>query len=150
GYGSTGPYKDKKAYDLLVQCEAGLVSITGTPETPSKVGISAADIAAGMYAYSGILATLLRREDRRRRHARHLHARSFGRVDGLPGVLRGVRGRGAEEERGEPRRYRSLRPLRVRRRGDRVPRYPERAGVGEVLRAGARKPGIGGRRTVRL
>ena len=62
GYGSTGPYKDKKAYDLLVQCEAGLVSITGTPETPSKVGISAADIAAGMYAYSGILAALLRRE----------------------------------------------------------------------------------------
>src|ERR687890_257686 len=61
-YGSTGPYRDKKAYDLLVQCEAGLVSITGTPETPSKVGISAADIAAGMYAYSGILAALLRRE----------------------------------------------------------------------------------------
>ncbi len=50
GYGATGPYKDKKAYDLLVQCEAGLVSITGTPETPSKVGISVADIAAGMYA----------------------------------------------------------------------------------------------------
>jgi len=62
GYGSSGPYKDKKAYDLLVQCEAGLVSITGTPETPSKVGIAVADIAAGMYAYSGILAALLRRE----------------------------------------------------------------------------------------
>lgn len=62
GYGSTGPYKDKKAYDLLVQCEAGLVSITGTPEIPSKVGISAADIAAGMYAYSGILGALYSRE----------------------------------------------------------------------------------------
>src|ERR687894_581390 len=62
GYGATGPYKDKKAYDLLVQCEAGLVSITGTPETPSKVGISAADIAAGMYAYSGILTALFHRE----------------------------------------------------------------------------------------
>src|ERR671920_132929 len=62
GYGEDGPYTQKKAYDLLVQCEAGLVSITGTPETPSKVGISAADIAAGMYAYSGILAALLRRE----------------------------------------------------------------------------------------
>src|SRR5918994_952117 len=62
GYGGTGPYRDKKAYDLLVQCEAGLVSITGTPETPSKVGISAADIAAGMYAYSGILSALFRRE----------------------------------------------------------------------------------------
>ena len=62
GYGFTGPYRDKKAYDLLVQCETGLVAITGTPETPSKVGISAADIAAGMYAYSGILAALFRRE----------------------------------------------------------------------------------------
>ena len=62
GYGEGGPYTKKKAYDLLVQCEAGLISITGTPETPSKVGISAADIAAGMYAYSGILSALLRRE----------------------------------------------------------------------------------------
>ena len=62
GYGATGPYRDKKAYDLLVQCEAGLISITGTEETPSKVGISVADIAAGMYAYSGILAALFRRE----------------------------------------------------------------------------------------
>ena len=62
GYGTTGPYRDKKAYDLLVQSEAGLVSITGTPETPSKVGISVADISAGMYAFSGILAALLRRE----------------------------------------------------------------------------------------
>lgn len=62
GYGSTGPYRDKKAYDLLVQCEAGLVSITGTPETPSKAGISIADICAGMYAYSGILTALLERQ----------------------------------------------------------------------------------------
>lgn len=62
GYGTTGPYERKKAYDLLVQCEAGLVSITGTGETPSKVGISAADIAAGMYAYSGVLSALFRRE----------------------------------------------------------------------------------------
>ena len=51
GYGSTGPYAMKKAYDLLVQSEVGLVSITGTPETPSKVGLSIADIAGGMYAY---------------------------------------------------------------------------------------------------
>ena len=61
-YGASGPYRDKKAYDLLVQCEAGLVSITGTPEAPSKVGVSIADIACGMYAYSGILAALFRRE----------------------------------------------------------------------------------------
>jgi len=62
GYGSTGPYATRKAYDLLVQSEAGLVSITGTPDTPSKVGLSIADIAGGMYAYSGILTALLQRE----------------------------------------------------------------------------------------
>jgi len=59
GYGSSGPYRDKKAYDMLIQAETGLISITGTEETPCKVGISAADIACGMYAYSGILTALL-------------------------------------------------------------------------------------------
>jgi itaconate CoA-transferase len=62
GYGPDGPYASKKAYDLLVQCEAGLLSVTGTPEAPSKAGIPAADIAAGMYAFSSILAALVRRE----------------------------------------------------------------------------------------
>src|SRR5437899_2763778 len=62
GYGSEGPYKNKKAYDLLVQFETGLVSITGTPDSPCKAGISVADIAAGMYAFSGILIALYRRE----------------------------------------------------------------------------------------
>jgi itaconate CoA-transferase len=62
GYGSSGPYRDKKAYDLLVQCETGLVSVTGTAETPSKVGISIADTAAGMYAFTGILTALYQRE----------------------------------------------------------------------------------------
>ena len=61
GYGNNGPYRDKKAYDLLIQSEAGFLSITGTPETPSKAGNSIADIAAGMYAYSNILAALLQR-----------------------------------------------------------------------------------------
>jgi crotonobetainyl-CoA:carnitine CoA-transferase CaiB-like acyl-CoA transferase len=61
GYGSDGPYRDKKAYDLLIQAEAGLLSVTGTPETPSKAGNSMADIAAGMHAYSAILAALLQR-----------------------------------------------------------------------------------------
>jgi itaconate CoA-transferase len=61
GYGSSGPYAAKKAYDLLVQSEVGLVSVTGTDEAPAKVGISVADIAAGMYAYSGILTALLAR-----------------------------------------------------------------------------------------
>ncbi len=62
GYGSSGPYRNKKAYDLLLQCETGLVSITGTPDTPSKVGVSIADIACGMYAYTGILTALYMRE----------------------------------------------------------------------------------------
>ena len=62
GYGATGPYRDKKAYDLLIQAEAGLVSITGTEAEPVKSSISVADIAAGMYAYSGVLTSLFRRE----------------------------------------------------------------------------------------
>ena len=61
GYGPAGPYARKKAYDLLVQCEAGLLSVTGTPDTPVKAGIPAADIAAGMYALTSILAALVRR-----------------------------------------------------------------------------------------
>jgi len=61
GYGTGGPYTPKKAYDLLVQCEAGLVSITGSADEPAKVGISVADIAAGMYAYTGVLTALLRK-----------------------------------------------------------------------------------------
>ena len=62
GYGEDGPYRDKKAYDLLIQSEAGLLSITGTPDEPSKAGISIADIAAGMYTYTNIMAALLLRQ----------------------------------------------------------------------------------------
>jgi crotonobetainyl-CoA:carnitine CoA-transferase CaiB-like acyl-CoA transferase len=70
GYGADGPYRDKKAYDLLIQSEAGLLSVTGTEDEPSKAGPSIADIAAGMYAYSNILAALLQRE--RTGHGQHL------------------------------------------------------------------------------
>ena len=69
GYGSDGPYRDKKAYDLLIQSESGFVSVTGTQDEPVKAGCSIADIAAGMYAYSNILAALLQR-DRTERGAR--------------------------------------------------------------------------------
>jgi itaconate CoA-transferase len=62
GYGGAGPYRDKKAYDLLIQSEAGFLSVTGTPDEPVKAGLSIADIAAGMYAYTGILSALLQRE----------------------------------------------------------------------------------------
>ncbi len=61
GYGPGGPYARKKAYDMLVQSEAGLIAMTGTPETPSKTGVAVADIAAGLYAFSGVLAALVRR-----------------------------------------------------------------------------------------
>ncbi|MDG9717218.1 CaiB/BaiF CoA-transferase family protein [Streptomyces sp. DH24] len=61
GYGTTGPWADRKSYDLLVQCQTGLVSLTGTPEETARTGISVADIAAGMYAYSGVLTALYTR-----------------------------------------------------------------------------------------
>jgi itaconate CoA-transferase len=70
GYGADGPYRDKKAYDLLIQSEAGFLSVTGTEEEPSKAGPSIADIAAGMYAYSSILAALLQRNSTG--HGQHL------------------------------------------------------------------------------
>jgi crotonobetainyl-CoA:carnitine CoA-transferase CaiB-like acyl-CoA transferase len=62
GYGEDGPYRDMKAYDLLVQCETGLASITGAPETPGRVGVSIADIACGMYAHAAVLQALYQRE----------------------------------------------------------------------------------------
>ena len=61
GYGADGPYRDKKAYDLLIQAESGLLSVTGTPDTPAKAGCSIVDISAGMYAYTNILAALIQR-----------------------------------------------------------------------------------------
>jgi itaconate CoA-transferase len=61
GYGADGPYRDKKAYDLLIQSESGFLSVTGNEDTPAKAGASIADIAAGMYAYTNILAALIQR-----------------------------------------------------------------------------------------
>ncbi len=62
GYGMTGPFRDMKAYDLLVQAEAGLANVTGTPDSPGRVGVSVCDIAAGMYAHQAILQALYARE----------------------------------------------------------------------------------------
>ena len=61
GYGDTGPYRNKKAYDLLIQSEAGILSLTGTPEVPSRAGLPIVDVSAGMYAYCNILAALIAR-----------------------------------------------------------------------------------------
>jgi crotonobetainyl-CoA:carnitine CoA-transferase CaiB-like acyl-CoA transferase len=68
GYGTDGPWADRKSYDLLVQCQTGLVSLTGTAEETARVGISVADIAAGMYAYSGVLTALYTRATTGRTH----------------------------------------------------------------------------------
>jgi itaconate CoA-transferase len=62
GYGEDGPYRDRKAYDLLLQAETGVVSVTGAPDSPSKSGVSLVDLSAGLYAFSSILAALYRRE----------------------------------------------------------------------------------------
>jgi itaconate CoA-transferase len=62
GFGTGGPYRDRRAYDLLVQCEVGLPAITGTPDTPCRAGIAVADIAAAMYAFSGTLVALYERQ----------------------------------------------------------------------------------------
>ena len=64
GYGADGPYRDKKAYDLLIQAESGFLSVTGSEAEPAKAGCSVADIAAGMYAYTNILAALIHRGKR--------------------------------------------------------------------------------------
>ncbi|MEV7027098.1 CoA transferase, partial [Kitasatospora sp. NPDC093558] len=61
GYGSGGPYQDKRAYDMLIQCESGLASVTGPPERPAKTGVPSSDIAAGMYALTATLAALVGR-----------------------------------------------------------------------------------------
>jgi formyl-CoA transferase len=61
GYGDEGPYRDRKAYDLLIQAESGLASVTGGPEAPARVGVSVVDIATGMYAYEAILEALIAR-----------------------------------------------------------------------------------------
>ena len=75
GYGSTGPAKDMKAYDLLIQCETGLASITGTPDGPGRVGVSAADIACGMNAHAAILEALIARG--RSGEGRHIEVSLF-------------------------------------------------------------------------
>src|SRR5207237_3450572 len=62
GYGESGPYAARKAYDLLIQAEAGLASVTGGPEAPARVGVSVVDVAAGMNAYEAILEALIGRE----------------------------------------------------------------------------------------
>ena len=113
GYGNDGPYRDKKAYDLLIQSEAGFLSVTGTPDEPSKAGISIADIAAGMYAYSSVLAALMQRQKTGEgSHVDISMLEALGEWMGFP-MYYAYEGRGAAAaQRGRARHDLSLRPVR--------------------------------------
>ena len=149
GYGTGGPYRHKKAYDLLVQCETGLVSVTGTPEQPAKVAISIADIAAGMYAYSGVLTALYERE--RTGQGTSIEVAmldALGEWMSQPVYYSVYGGRPTAADRGQARVHRPLRPVLRGRRGTGVPRAAERPGVGGAVREDPAPAGPGHRRPV--
>ena len=113
----TGRIGDRRAYDLLIQCETGLLSVTGTPDAPAKAGISVADIAGGMYAFSSILAALYARERTGDGAAPGgVAVRVADRVDGPAHVLRDVHRRSPGPHRHQPRDHRALRGVPHRRR----------------------------------
>ena len=149
GYGGDGPYRHKKAYDLLVQCEAGLLSVTGTPEEPAKAGISVADIAAGMYAYSGVLTALFERE-----RTGQGSSIEVAMLDALgewmtpAGLLQRLRRPAGPAHRGQARVHLPVRPVLRRRRGTAVPRPAERPGVGDLVREDPAPAGPGHRQPV--
>ena len=127
GYGTSGPYRDRRAYDLLVQSETAVLSITGTQETPSKVGISIADIAGGMYAYTGLLTGLLTRAQTG--HGLAMEVSLFdalGEWMGYPLYYATYGGTAPRQRtRTEPRHHRAIRTVCGRRREGRLPRHPE-------------------------
>jgi itaconate CoA-transferase len=130
GYGDDGPYAAKKAYDLLVQCETGLVMSTGTPEAPSKAGLSVADIATGMYAYSGILTALYDRERTGQGAALHVAMiDALGEWMSQPAYFSAY---GQEPPRRPAPVHLALRPVPRRRRLGFF-RYPERKGMAHTL-----------------
>jgi hypothetical protein len=135
GYGPAGPYAEKKAYDLLVQCEAGVLSITGTPEAPAKAGIPVADIAAGMYAFSAILAALYRRS--RDGQGATLDITMFealGEWMGFPAYYTAYGGYTTAAFRSVPRHDRAVWPVPGRGRRHGVPERPERTRIRALLR----------------
>jgi crotonobetainyl-CoA:carnitine CoA-transferase CaiB-like acyl-CoA transferase len=138
GYGSDGPYRDKKAYDLLIQSEAGYLSVTGTPEEPCKSGNSIADIAAGMYAYTSVLAALMQRDKTGQGSRIDVSMlESLGEWMGFPMYYAYGGGGAATAQRSLARDHLPLRALPRRRRwhGDAGP--AERARMEAVLRHGA-------------
>ena len=121
GYGDDGPYRDRKAYDLLLQGEAGVLSVTGTPEQPVKSGISVADIAAGMYSFSAILAALYQRLD--------THEGAAIKISLFDSIMEWM----------QPLAYQAMSDTPPRRAGDRhasiVPYGPYRVANGRVMLA---------------
>jgi len=133
GYGPDGPYHLKKAYDLLVQCETGLVMATGTEDAPAKAGISIADIAAGMYAYSGILTALYDRERSGQGAALHVAMiDALRRVDDPTRVLLSLRSGTGPQNRDAASFHLALWSVHGAGRS-RLHRHPERTGVARVL-----------------
>jgi itaconate CoA-transferase len=145
GYGTSGPLASSRAYDLLVQGETGLMSLNGDEEHYARVGISIADISAGMYAYASILAALHHRS--RTGAALPVNVSLF---DSLAEWLSyplyyTMHGGGTPADGDEPRHHRTVRRLLHRGRRTGAPRRAERQRVAAVLPAGARRSGAGRR-----
>ena len=135
GYGTSGPWADRKAYDLLIQCQTGLVSLTGTAEETARVGISVADISAGMYAYSGILTALFARATSGVVHAGGgLALRGARGMDEPARLLHPAQRHPAATDRHPARHHRPVRRLHRGRRQGRPLLHPERARMGRAVR----------------
>ena len=137
GYGESGPFVQKKAYDLLIQAESGLISVTGSADEPSRVGISIADIATGMYAMTGILSALLRRSRTGEgANVKVAMLDALGRVDDLsdaaPRLCRFAAASGPDQPSGDRALWSAPDQGRA---GDPWP--AERAGMGDLLPEGA-------------
>src|SRR3954470_19622384 len=117
GYGTGGPYSEKKAYDLLVQCEAGFISVNGTEEQPAKCGIAVVDTATGMYIVNGVLMALFNRERTGKGMAFEVSLfDSMTEWMSYPASYTEGRGKAAGPQRHPPCHHRTLRSVSLRRR----------------------------------
>ena len=138
GYGESGPYAQRKAYDLLIQAESGVSSVTGGPEGPARVGVSIVDIAAGLNAYEAILEALIARgRTRRGRGNFDLHVRRHGGMDDGAAAERGRR-QAVQAHRARASDHRALRRVQDARRRRHPDRHPERP---RMARAGRKSAG---------